>query len=624
MMKRLYIILCTLIFTLSSFADDVKLAVSAPSTVEVGDKFRVQFTVNTQDVSNFSAPDFKGFETIYGPSTSTQSSFQIINGHTSQSSSITYTFVLMASNAGTFTISPASVHVDGKKISSNSMRIKVLPAGQGGGSNSQSQAYGGGGYGRSQGQPQQPQQRPSRSSSSGGNISATDLFMTATASRTNVYEQEAILVTYKIYTLVNLTQLDGKLPTLDGFQIQEIPLPRNKEFSLEQYNGRNYRTVVWSQYVLFPQKSGTLTIPAITYEGVVVQQNRAIDPIEAFFNGTGGMIEVKKKITTPALTIHVSPLPAKPVGFSGAVGQFSVSSSINGTDVSANDAVTIRINVKGSGNMKLINTPEVEWPIDFETYDAKVTDNFKLTTSGLAGSKSFEYLAVPRHPGKFTVPGTKFIYFDTSTHSYKTITTDSYTINVKKGKGGNSQSVSYSNNQQDVNELAQDIRFIKLADGRMVNPGDTFFGSWKYILGYIIPLIMFVIAIVVGRKQLKENANVAKSRGKKANKKAIKRLKTANKLLAEKKQNEFYDEVMRALWGYIADKLNMPQESLNKDNIQAELSAKQVPQQLTDQFIKALNDCEFARYAPGTDASTAMENVYQSAIDTISNIENSL
>lgn len=620
-MKRLFSIFFSLVLTLSVLADDVRMSASAPSTVEVGDKFRVQFTVNTQAVSNFSAPDFKGFEVIYGPSTSTQSSFQIINGRTSQSSSVTYTFVLLATNAGNYNIGSASVQAEGKAVHSNSMKIKVLPAGQGGGSSQQqSQGYGGGGYGSRP----QSQQRPSQSSSSSGNISPKDLFMTATASRTNVYEQEAILVTYKIYSLVNLTQLDGKLPTLDGFQIQEVPLPRNKEFGLEQYNGRNYRTVVWSQYVLFPQKSGKLTIPSITYEGVVVVPNRAIDPIDAFFNGTGGAIEIKKKITTPALNINVSPLPNKPEGFSGAVGQFTVSSSINGTEVTANDALTLKINVKGAGNMKLINTPVVEWPKDFETYDAKVADNFRLTTSGLQGSKSFEYLAVPRHPGKYTVPATKFVYFDTQTHSYKTLYTEPYTINVKKGKGGNAQSVNYSNNQQNVAELAQDIRFIKLSEGRIVNPDDSFFGSWKYVSAYIASFVLFALFVALCHRQLKENANVAKSRGKKANKNASKRLKTANALLAKSQQNEFYDEVMRALWGYIADKLNMPQESLNKDNIQSELSAKQVPQEYTEQFIRTLNDCEFARYAPGADANATMGNVYQAAIDIISKIEDVL
>ena len=617
-MKRLIniftvFILFTTLCGVTALADGVTFTTSAPSTVEVGDKFRVQFVVNTQGVSGFTAPDFKGFDVIYGPSTSTQSSFQIINGHTTQSSSITYTFVLLANTAGTFTVNPATVNADGKQVRSNSIKIRVLPAGQGGGSSNQGQYNGGS---RQQG----INMRPSQSTSSGSNISAKDLFMTATASRTKVYEQEAILVTYKIYTLVNLTQLEGKLPTLDGFQIQEIPLPRNKEFQLEQYNGQNYKTVVWSQYVLFPQKSGKLVIPSITYEGIVVVPNRNIDPLEAFFNGTGGAIEVKKKITTPSLTINVLPLPAKPEGFSGAVGQFRLSSSINGKEVSTNDAVTLKIDVKGSGNMKLINTPVIEWPKDFETYDAKVNDNFKLTTSGLQGTKSFEYLAVPRHSGTYTVPAANFIYFDTSSHSYKTLTTEPYTIKVKKGKGGNANAVNYSN-QQAVDELAQDIRFIKLKDGRMIKQGDSFFGTWRYALSYLIPLLLFILAFVIGHKRVKENANIARVRGKKANKKAIKRLKTANKLMHEKKQSEFYDEVMRALWGYVADKLNMPQESLNKENIQAELTEKGISQDLVDQFIKTLNESEYARYAPGADADSTMENVYESAIDTISRIE---
>ena len=377
-MKRLLHILILVAFSVSTFADEVSLRVSAPSTVEVGGKFRVQFTVNTQNVSHFSAPDFKGFEVIYGPATSSQSSFQMINGRTSQSSSIIYTYVLLAGNSGTFTIGSASVQVDGKTVKSKPVQVRVLSGGAGGSSNGGS-SNGGGNYGGGQ-----SSSAPSASSS---NISAKDLFMTATASRTSVHEQEAILLTYKIYTLVDLTQLDGKLPTLDGFQIQEIPLPRTKEFSIEQYNGRNYRTVTWSQYLLFPQKSGKLTIPSITYEGVVITRNRNLDPIEAFFNGQSGYSEVKRKITTPTLTINVSPLPNKPEGFS--------------KEVDANEAVTLKISVQGSGNMKLISTPEVQFPKDFETYDAKVNDNFQLTRSGLSGSKDFEYLFVPRHPGTY-------------------------------------------------------------------------------------------------------------------------------------------------------------------------------------------------------------------------------
>lgn len=600
-------------FSVSTFADEVSLRVSAPSTVEVGGKFRVQFTVNTQNVSHFSAPDFKGFEVIYGPATSSQSSFQMINGRTSQSSSIIYTYVLLAGNSGTFTIGSASVQVDGKTVKSKPVQVRVLSGGAGGAGGS---SNGGGNYGGGQ-----SSSAPSASSS---NISAKDLFMTATASRTSVHEQEAILLTYKIYTLVDLTQLDGKLPTLDGFQIQEIPLPRTKEFSIEQYNGRNYRTVTWSQYLLFPQKSGKLTIPSITYEGVVITRNRNLDPIEAFFNGQSGYSEVKRKITTPTLTINVSPLPNKPEGFSGAVGKFSVSSSISTKEVDANEAVTLKISVKGSGNMKLISTPEVQFPKDFETYDAKVNDNFQLTRSGLSGSKDFEYLFVPRHPGTYEIPASEFIYFDTESRSYKTIKTEAYTLKVNKGKGGAGQSVSnYSGQQQDVQQLNQDIRFIKKGDVDLHQPGDTFFGTWKCWVAYILPFLLFVIAMVLGRKQMKANANVAHLRGKKANKVALKRMKTAKKLLDAHDTGKFYDEVLRALWGYVGDKFNMSQESLNKENIEQSLTSRQVPDEQIQQFMKVLNDCEFARYAPG-DVNENMENVYNSAISAISKMEDNL
>lgn len=616
-MKRLIHIFILVAFSLSAFADEVSLRVSAPSTVEVGGKFRVQFTVNTQNVSHFSAPDFKGFEVIYGPATSSQSSFQMINGRTSQSSSIIYTYVLMAESVGNFTIGSASVQVDGKTVKSKPTQVRVLSGGAGGASGGN---YGGGnsnaGGGRASSAPE--------ASSSSTNISAKDLFMTATASRTTVHEQEAILLTYKIYTLVDLRELDGKLPTLDGFQIQEIPLPRTKEFSIEQYNGRNYRSVIWSQYLLFPQKSGKLTIPAITYEGVVITRNRNLDPIEAFFNGQSGYTEVKRKITTPTLTINVSPLPNKPEGFSGAVGKFSISSSMSTKEVDANEAVTLKISVQGSGNMKLISTPEVQFPKDFETYDAKVNDNFQLTRSGLSGTKDFEYLFVPRHAGTYEIPASEFIYFDTESRSYKTLKTEAYTLKVNKGKGGAGQSVSnYSGQQQDVQQLNQDIRFIKKGDVDLHQPGDTFFGTWKCWAAYLLPLLLFIIVMVLGRKQMKAHANVALSRGRKANKVALRRMKTAKKLLDNHDTGKFYDEVLRALWGYVGDKFNMSQESLNKENIEQSLTSRNVPDEQIQQFMKVLNDCEFARYAPG-DVNENMGNVYNSAIDAISKMEDNL
>ena len=599
-----------LMTTLCTLAQSVSFNASAPSVVEVGERFRVQYSVNTQNVSNFSYPQFTGFDVIYGPSTSSQTSMQIINGKMSQSSSYTYTFTLMAQKTGTFTIPPASIVANGDTYKSQSVKIQVVAAS----GNRQSQQQGG----------SQRQQRATPSPPNSTSISASDLFMTATASRTRVYEQEAILVTFKVYTLVNLTQLDGKLPSLDGFQIQEIELPRNKEFTTENYNGRIYHTVVWSQYVLFPQKSGDLVIPAVTYEGVVVQQNRAMDPIEAFFNGTGGLVEVKKKISTPQLTIHVSPLPDKPADFSGAVGQFTMTSSVSTDSLKANDALTLKLNIKGVGNMKLISAPEIAFPKDFETYDAKVNDNFSLTRAGLSGTREFEYLAVPRHGGTYTIPAARFVYFDTASQTYKTLTSEPFTIRVGKGAGGSGSSVSdYTNVQQDVKELNQDIRYIKTGHATPRNNSDNMLTSWKYWLLYLLPLIIFFVILAVGHKHIKDNANIAKARGKKANKVAKRRLKAAAKYLSQHNQNEFYDEVMRALWGYIGDKLNIAQAHLNKENISAELEQKQVDQSLTEQFIQTLNQCEYARYAPGN-PNENMETVYNSAVDVISRMESNI
>jgi len=613
-MKRLLYILIFIMLSVSGLADEISFRASAPSTVEAGGKFRVQFILNTQNVSGFNAPDFKGFEVIYGPATSSQSSFQMINGRTSQSSNIIYTYVLLTANPGTYTIGSASVQVDGKTVKSQPVQVKVLPSA--GGSSTNARGNNNDNY--------HEERLNSSSTSSSQSNSGKDLFMTATASRTKVHEQEAILLTYKIYTLLDLTQLDGKLPTLDGFQIQEIPLPRTKEFELEHYNGRNYRTVVWSQYLLFPQKSGKLTIPSITYEGVVVTRNRHIDPIEAFFNGQSGYVEEKRSIVTPSLTIDVASLDNKPAGFSGAVGKFSIASDISAEEVDANDAVTLKISVKGCGNMKLIATPQVEFPKDFETYDAKVNDSFQLTRAGLEGTKEFEYLVVPRHAGTYEIPSVKFIYFDTDSRTYKTLTTDAYTLKVNKAKGSSGQNVSnYTGQQQDVQQLNQDIRFIKKGEVEYHQLGSTFFGTWKYWASYILPLLLFVIIVLLGRQRMKANANVALSRGRKANKVALKRMKAAKSLLDAHDVGKFYDEVLRALWGYVGDKFNMSQETLNKENIELSLASRQVPVEYVQQFIKVLNDCEYARYAPG-DPNANMENVYNSAIDAISKMEDNL
>ncbi len=607
MRKIIFLLFTILAAWQGKAADKVRFVAEAADVVVSGDQVRLVFTVNSQDIKDFRAPSIKGFDVLMGPSRSQQSSIQIINGKRTSNSSTAFTYILLAGSPGTYTIPAASVEVNGEKVFSNAISIKVLPQDQ----NSGNSGNNGGGSASS-----------SRSQAAGSRISSNDLFITATASKTTVHEQEAILLTYKVYTVVNLRQLYGKMPDLKGFHTQEVELPQQKTFTLEHYKGRNYNTTVWSQYVLFPQQTGKLEIPSITFDGVVAQQTVSDDPFDAFFNG-GGYVEVKKKITTPKVVINVQPLPAKPAGFSGAVGEFKLASSINATDVKTNDAVTIKLTLSGTGNMKLIGTPEVKFPQDFEIYDPKVTDDYKLTNSGLTGTKTFEYLAIPRHAGNFTIPAVEFTYFDLKSNSYKTLKTEAYNLKVAKGQGNADQVISDFTNKESVKMLGKDIRFIKLGDSSLRPKGDFFFGTVGYYLCYLIPLLLFVVFAVIYRQKALENANVAKVKTKKANKVATRRMKLAGKLLAENKKNEFYDEVLKALWGYISDKLSIPVSQLSKDNIEAELTNYGVQEALIAEFIGVLNECEYARYAPGNE-NEAMDKVYSASVEVISKMENSI
>ena len=600
-MRKVILFFILISTVIGAWADGVSFIANAPEVVVSGDQFRLSFTISSKKVRDFRAPNIKDFEVLMGPTRSTQ--YQNINGV--ETNSITFTYILMAGKEGTYKIPGATIVADGNNYTSNSVEIKVLPPDQSSGSASGSSS------------------QSSRNQANSGKITDKELFMMATASKTKVYEQEAILLTYKVYTQVNLTELRGDIPDLKGFHTQEVELPNQKTFTLEHYNGRNYNTTIWRQLVLFPQQTGKVEIPSVTFEGTVSQRIASADPFDAFFNG-GNVINIQKNLVTPKLVIDVKELPAgKPSNFSGGVGEFTISSSINTQELKTNDAVTIKLVISGTGNMKLINTPEVAFPQDFEIYDPKVDNKFNLTRNGLSGNKVIEYLAIPRHAGTYTIPPIEFSYFDLKSQSYKTLKTDAYTLNVAKGEGNSEQVVANFISKEDLKVLGQDIRYIKTGDTNLTRKDDYFFGSMSYWMWYIIPLTLFIACMVIYRKQALENANVAKVRTKKANKVATKRMKNAGKLLAEKKTEAFYDEVLKALWGYISDKLSMPVSQLSKDNIEGKLQQHQVADELVKEFIDILNDCEFARYAPGSQ-DEKMDKIYSSAIEVISKMENSI
>lgn len=614
MRKIVFLWIMLISVSIYAFADGkASFTATAPDAIAVGDQFRLSYTVTTQNVRDFRAPSIKGFDVLMGPSRSQQNSVQIINGQTTSTSSITFTYILLANTEGSFTVPGATITADGNQLVSNSVQIKVLPADQA----SAGTSSGGNSEGKQSG-------NTSRASS-GTAVSSSDLFITATASKTTVYEQEAFLLTYKIYTLVDLRMFDNvKLPDFKGFHSQEVELPNDRRWGLEHYKGRNYQTTVYRQFVLFPQQSGKLTIDAARFDASIAKATQAVDPFEAFFNGGSNYVEVKKTIMTPQLTINVNPLPAgKPSDFSGGVGEFNITSSINSTNVKTNDAVTVKIVISGTGNLKLLSNPEIKFPEDFEVYDPKVDNKFRLTNSGLSGSKVIEYLAIPRTAGTYKIPAVKFSYFDINSRSYKTLTTEEYELHVEKGAGNAAQTIANFTNKEDLKVLNEDIRYIKQNDVTLSQKGDFFFGSLTYWLLYLIPGVAFIVFFIIYRKQIAANANVAKMRTKKANKVAVKRMKQAGKLLSENKKDAFYDEVLKALWGYISDKLNIPVSRLSKDNIVEELRNYGVSDALIEEFLNTLNNCEFARFAPGDD-NQAMDKVYSASLEVISKMENSI
>lgn len=606
MRKIVFLWMALFATALCSYADDkvTFTASAAPDVVAVGDQLRLSYTVNTQKVKDFRVPSIKGFDVLMGPSRSY--SRQNFNGNVTEN--LTYTYILLAKAEGEYTIPGATLSVGKDQYLSNSVKIKVLPADQ------SSNAQGASGQGGR-----------SSSSSSGTSISNNDLFITATLSKTNVYEQEAILLTYKIYTVVDLRGFDNvKLPDFKGFHSQEVELPNDRRWGLEHYKGRNYHSTIYRQFVLFPQQSGKLTIDAARFDASVEKMEEVVDPFEAFFNGGGGSIQINKTLMTPKLTVDVKSLPAgKPTDFSGGVGEFTISSSINSTDVKTNDAITIKLVISGTGNLKLVSDPEVKFPEDFEVYDPKVDNKFRLINTGLSGNKVIEYLAIPRNAGTYKIPPIKFSYFDIKSRSYKTLTTEEYVVQVAKGAGNATQTIANFTNKEDLKVLNEDIRFIKQNDVKLMPKGEYFYGSTAYWLFYLIPGILFITCFVLYRKQIAANANVARVRTKKANKVAVKRMKQAEKLLAANKKDEFYDEVLKALWGYISDKLNIPVSRLSKDNIEEELLKYGVSDDLIKEFLNALNSCEFARFAPG-DANQAMDKVYTESFEVISKMENSI
>ena len=614
-MKKILLILLICSQVCATFAQGVEFKASAPAQVIMGKPFQLTYTVN-QRAKDLRAPEFEDFDYVAGPYTSQSSSTSFVNGKRTSSFALTYTYTLMANKEGTFMIPPATIKVDGSQYSSNGVRITVLPPDQ----PTQTSAAS---------QPRNTNQSSATSQQRENNqTSAENIFMRTLVSKTKVHEQEVILLSYKLYFAgVDVAQMTNntRLPEFKGFLKQELEMGEIQT-ELEHYNGRNYQTAVLYRALLFPQRSGELVIEPAQFEAILRVQNRA--QVRSIFDDFfGSYTTVSKQLVAPKVTIHVASLPTgKPAGFSGGVGQFSINSTISSTNLQANEAVTLKLTVQGTGNMKLLKTLAVDWPEGFEVYDPKVTNNFQNTTAGVSGTKTIEYLAIPRAGGTYTLPPVQFSYYDTQADSYKTLTTPEYTIQVARTATEETSATVVNNyvQKEDIQQLGTDIRYIYTGDlergARIQKQGQVTFGSWLFWLWYIMPTLLAAVLFIVFRKQIKENADITRVRYKKANKIAQRRLKNAERLLKENQKEQFYEEIERAAWTYLSDRLSVPTAQLGKENIAQILAAKSVSEDIIKQLLHVLSTAEFARYAPISDH--AMQDIYDDTTKIINQLEN--
>lgn len=608
-MKRLLSLSLSLLLLLPLMADEVEFRAQAPGKVVAGRPFQLTYTIN-QRARDLQAPEFLGFEYLAGPYTSQSSSTSFVNGHRTSTFTLTYTYTLLGNTPGDYTINPATITSDGKQYTSNGVRITVLPPDEQPTSSSTSSSTS-----------KSISERPEAPSSS-----SSDIFVRTIVTKTNVYEQEALQISYRLYVAgVDFAQMGNslKLPEMTGFLKQELELG-NRQFELEHYNGRNYQAVTLFSYLLYPQHSGDIKIDAAQFEAILrVQTHQQVRSIFDDFFGT--YENVSRSLPAPAVTIHVKPLPAgKPAGFSGAVGQFSITPSISTTDIQANEAVTLSLNIRGTGNMKLIKTPSVDWPEGFEPYDPKVTNNFKPSNSGFTGNKNIEYLAIPRAAGDYTIPEVSFSYFDIQEGKYKTLSTPAYTLHVRRAPGqaaDGEQVQTYTNvNKEDIKQLGSDIRYINTSElPRIYTPEREPLTTSTILLIDMIIFIISMLVLLLCRKLIKDNADQMGRRYKRANKVAQKRLKAAQLLLNGDNQ-AFYAEIEKAAFSYLSDRLRIPTADMTKDNISDLLQQKSVPESLIKQVNEVLSTAEFARYAPTTGAEK--QALYDATTQIINQLEN--
>jgi hypothetical protein len=601
MNKRYHILTILLFCTQLLFAQDVKFTASVSNNqVGTGEQFQIDFSVNG-NADGFTPPNFSNFQVLSGPNVST--SMTSINGNTTMSNS--YSYILMPVKEGEFTIGSATAIVNGHRLSTNIVKIKVVK-------------------GRPVPQNNQGQNVPGNSIAQGDPSDLSKyLFIKAVVDKTNVYQGEQLTLNYRLYTRVNIeqTQLD-KLPDLNGFWNEDIKsLQQQTQMRIETYKGIRYNVADIKQTILFPEHAGNLTIDPLGMTFLVRQPAPAKDIMDQFF---GSFNEVKYKVKSAPVVIHVKPLPeaGKPDGFAGAVGSFNIETTVDKTELKANDALNYKVKVTGSGNIKLLKTMNVNFPADFEKYDPKITDTITNKENGVSGSRIYNYLLIPRHQGDFTIDPLKFSYFNPVTGRYTSLSSKSFHIKVDKGAAESNVTAFANADKQDIKLLDKDIRYIKTDDPGLVKQGDIFFGSiWYYLLLLTGPVLCYA-AFKYRNWLIKNNSDLAKVKSRRAGKVASKHLANAQKQLLAKNTKAFYEDVFKGIYGYLSDKLNISYANLDRETIASALKSRLVKEQLIGQLLDTLDLCEMARYAPVTHIS--QQEVFKKAKGIINDIENEI
>lgn len=595
---------------LNVFGQGIEFEASAPSVVEIGEQFRLSYSVNRKG-TNLQVPALEGFDRLMGPSMGSSSSFTSINGKVTQNVAYTYTYVLEAAKEGTYQIPGATITIDGKQYRSNTLSIQVI---KGSGNKA----------------PQNDQQNKNRAAQPDATaaINEDNLFVKVDVSRRNVYIGESVVATIKVYSKVDLVRFGrSKFPSFDGFLAEEIPTPQQIELVRENYDGKIYNVGIIRKVLLFPQHTGELTIEPFELECIVRQQ---LANSRSFFDDFfGNYRDVRAMRLSKPVKIHVKELPVenRPLGFSGTVGNISMCTSVSTDTLKANDAITYKIVFQGTGNLKLLEAPKMNFPPDFESYEPKVTKDINTGENGMTGTVTFEYLLIPRYAGDYTIPAPSFSFFDPNTYRYRTILGNEYKIHVLKGNESSRESgvsAVQSFKKEDVRQLGKDIRYIRTGDLKLRPAGSRFFGTTSYWLALIIPFVLFVIGAILNRRRIKANADLVRVKNKAANKMAKKRMKAAARAMKVHNTELFYDEVLKAMWGYVSYKLNIDKAELNRDNINEILQRKSVDNGLIQEFISVLDTCEFARYAPAGNPDQEMDKVYTDGITVITKLDKAI